>query len=683
MFDNSHSKWHASRENVIKRAIFILCFFAVLYVSNIAYASPTDSSSWMKNFPERYAKQVDSEKYLAAKFLVDNMYHCELSGKVINCDAKLDSVVFASDQNYWKLIKGHTAEEQETDPLHAAIKKWAISSAKRLSQIEFEEPEALVDDIPDSIGIDEAFLRTHLDHAFYLREHDIQVKNMSFPDFCAYILPYRAIENYPLVSNSAELYNVFGKYMNLYHNCSSVDIAAGYNRTLWWLRKAGGDYPFDTMLGWKELFFGKFHDCVDKAYYATQIFRSCGIPAMIEYNIARRFNTNRHYMTAFRDNQGIWHSFSPESETTANEEDCFRKSLNIYREHYEALPSSPAKLKNETELVPPSLSSPGIEDVSSNYLQPTEFHLAISDSIPSENHLVYLATFAPYGEGLIPVTWGEVRGDSAVFGNVILDEVYFPVFYDADRRLKPFADPFLIEADSISTYHIVQVCQNTNDYVAATLTRKYPQKPSERKDAENAVGTIVLGSMTKDFATADTLATIGTIPDEEWITLPLATENSYQFYRVQAPSHDPHIHLGEIQFYYDDTRIMDEPIEKCKWKAEYDGKVNTAPDKWPHVTLSLTSPAQVNNIRYIVKNADNRLKTGHEYKLKVWGKGGWTELGSYRAEDNKISGLSIESGRLYWISDMNGNNTDELPYVIDENGNETNPYQTIMEKYNL
>ena len=109
-------------------------------------------------------------------------------------------------------------------------------------------------------------------------------------------------------------------------------------------------------------------------------------------------------------------------------------------------------------------------------------------------------------------------------------------------------------------------------------------------------------------------------------------------------------------------RILDEPLEKCQWKAEYDGNPQTAPDKWPDVTLSLHEPQFVERIRYMIKHADNAVKPGEKYELYKWDDGFWRKIWNGTAQQDYLQIENLTSNRLYWLHCKSGEVVAELPF---------------------
>lgn len=258
----------------------------------------------------------DTLRSKAVCFLIENMPYHHTGGKIMKVDAVVDSLLLKADEKYYTLVNGATAEMQEADPLHRIIKECATQSANQLKTHQWAEPVVEENVQTDICSMDGSALLRHVDYMCKLWYEMPSLHRMPFHDFLEYVLPYRSITDYPLFVGSDTLGAVYGKYLKPYVDADAVDFSKCYNRTIWWLRHFGGNYPFDTSIGWKEMFFtADFHDCVDKAFYAAQIYRACGWPAAVEFNVAYKLWKGKHYdlsipVTA----DGEWQSYSPETE---------------------------------------------------------------------------------------------------------------------------------------------------------------------------------------------------------------------------------------------------------------------------------------------------------------------------------------------------------------------------------
>lgn len=648
-----------------------------------------------------HSYQNDKERYAAAIYLIKGMAHHTQAGKIMSYDPHVDSIITQSDNNYYTLIKNTTAEAQESNPLHAAIKNAAKESANQIAQLQLKEPHVEECELLDIKTLDGTFLERQIDYAFALREKNLLLKKMPLNDFFDYVLSFRPITDYPLVVNNETLGRIFSKYMLADTTQNVKFLSERYNRTTWWLRHFGGTYPFESTMGWKEMFFtGDFHDCIDKANYAALIYRACGWPAAVEFNVAYKLWAGQHYdlvipsVYKMRNWQKSdeWLSFSPETEVAQPNQNRFNSCLNIYRYHYNQV-NNAATLCAKDEPIPTELKDAYIEDVSRHYTQVTRLELPYDTIIPKSRKLAYLSSFTSQG-GLTAVTWGLINKKTGKieFENVVTDNIYFPAFMTDNGQLHPFSTPFKLthteqQFVSCSDKCFMPLSNKSQGKIInnVKLTHKFPRKPSMLALAKRVIGTCVIASNQANFAHADTLAIINNAPDDVWHTLWFQPQQAYRYYRVCAPASDPHLLLSEIQFlthsshHYANTtsidvdslktyvRIYDEPLDKCKWKAEYDGDVKTAPDAWPNVTLKLSEPQMVDGLLFMVKHEDNHIRKGHQYILRAWTDGGWRMCNIFQPHHDVINGVKLRTNQLYWLSDKN-DGSEELPFRINEQG---------------
>lgn len=658
--------------------------------------------------------QPGSLEYRAACFLVSHMPYHTTGGRILEVDPLLDSTIHAACHDYAQLINGTSAQEQESDPLHRKIKLAAQESAKHNSTRNWKEPQLRVEEKSDVEAINGDFIRRQVDYVCKLRRNSPILQQMSEEDFFDYVLPYRSVTNYPLVTTADTLGRMFGPFLQARTDDDAVSFSERYNRTTWWLRHWGGTYPFDDYIGWREMFFARdFHDCVDMAFYGAQIYRACGWPACVEYNTGYKLWNGRHFdLVVPLKVGGEWLSFSPETELPRPANERFKHCLNIYRLHFASQSDSPAMLHAAGEPIPEELKDACIEDVSSHYVKVCSLNQPIPSGIPTAHRLAYLASFKSH-RGWEPVTWGMIdRTNGCIrFAHVVTDNIYLPMALDSQGRMLPISAPFKLEAsDALPTvvtpqskcYQPLLSASAQTKKTTALVKRKFPRKPSMLTCAQRAVGTVVLASDQADFSHADTLAVIRKMPEDVWTDLPLSTHRPYLFYRVSAPQTDPHLQLSELQFLVPSSchtpnavsptpldggtqtdslwqRVLDEPLEKSQKKAEYDGNVQTAPDRWPNVTLRLQQPQLVTRLRFMVKHADNHVKANGWYTLHHWTGHGWEDAWTGITTTNHLPALPLDVGGLYWLEDLRGGQ-EELPFLIRENGSQEFPHEWLLKK---
>lgn len=642
-------------------------------------------------------KNSDKLKYKATCYLIIGMADHYSNGVILNYDKRIDYLRRGADSIYYGLIKNKTASEINTKEFYHLLsiidKKYRDSVGKIL----FSPPNISIKRVYDITRINADFLQKHIDNAFEMREKSPFVKRLSFEDFCEYILPYRAIKDYPFVMNGKELNQIYYKYIQTDKHYKVEDAIQSYNWTASRLRYFMGNYPFDSNVGLNELFFNGIQNCVDYAVYGANVLRACGIPAAVEYNIAYKLWRGRHYHISTLDSIGRWCTFSPETGLPKYRDSRFCEALNIYRIHFTPQKNNPTYLKQDKELIPYELSNPCIEDVTHNIMKTVQVKLPFNKK--TNNHLAYLSSFQSH-RGMTAVTWGKINHllGKVTFEHVVPDNLYFPVYYTLSGKLEAFGAPFWLKADTTQSkgYTIEQLPQEKKFSKTVNLVRKFPRKPNLKSQADSLVGVKIVASQTDNFTNADTLATIIDTPIDYWQELALNNKKAYKYYRIMNKPSYPHLHMAEIEFItsktygysntisatklpilpytinnFDDgkVRIMDEPLDKCRWKAEYDQDIYTAPDRWADVTLRLQKPQVVTHIRFIPKTANNTIVINNKYQLMMWNGKIWEEVQTQLAKYNYLPIENMKIGKLYWLRNLT-EGKEELPFYINNQGNQ-------------
>ncbi len=644
-------------------------------------------------------RKSDAEKYKAACFLIANMpYHASLY-HLESIDQNLTMRLDSADKRYYSLVKDRNDSALYNQVFNSELSKIDQPFRKATEQLQFSSPGVEFGRFPDIEYVTGGMLRGHIEQMFKLRRTNAFTKNISFDDFLRYVLPYRSLEK--TRAQTAEFYaERYGKYLNTDTASNVANIVRRYNITSKRLRYWGGTYPFKVSIGADEMFFLGYHDCVSTADYCASILRACGIAANVEYNVAYKFWLGRHYHVSVKSNKG-WETFSPESELPSYRNPRFYECLNIFRLCFDRQDDNPFSLRENGEPIPDILANPCIKDVTNEIGRTCTLKMPFK--APTKHNLAYLASFHPHDNGLRPVTWGIVnhRKDSVYFNHVVPDHLYFPVYMDEDGVYHEFGSPFLISecSSKANGYQIVHLKSDNTKTVRATLERKFPRKPHLVEYAKQVPGTYVIGSNDSTFLKADTLGIIGNVLSTDWNVLSLNVSVPYKYYRICGAGNPPRVRLAEIEFLtkasycYSNTiatthsdstnswvRILDESLEKCQWKAEYDGNPQTAPDRWPHVTLRLRKPQMVHAVRYMVKHADNAVKEGSTYELREWADGYWKRTKKrIVATSSKLVIDGLTPGRLYWLHCLQDGN-EEMPFCVDENGTQYFPQLHFLEK---
>lgn len=659
-----------------------------------------DNRASLETLLQGYAR--DKEKLAAARYLIANMVWHKVSGRVISHDHRMDSIRDRADSVYYALVAGRPDTAINNPRFNKKLSAVDRPFRKRSEALHLAEPEVEVGERTDIEVVDGTFLRRQIEHAFRLRREVPRVKALSREDFFRFILPYRSVTDYPLVEPSDTYYPYYAKYLRVADGDSLATIGRRYNLTTRRKRFFGGNYPLTSLTGFPELFYLGMSDCVPLANYCALALRACGVPTTTEFAIGYKVLNGFHMHVAMKDTDGRWLTFNPESSQPRHRDPKFREALNLYRINFERNTESPYFLRADGEPLPKELSHPCLEDVTQQSLETIKLELPCS--LQTANRLAYLAAFNAQDGGLRPVTWGvrDSKRKTIRFEHVVPDNLYFPVYYNEDEELVAFGDPFVLVADGEGKWHTERPTQTECKPVQAMLRSKFPPKPHLVQYARETVGTYVIASDDKNFKTADTLGRIAHMPHPGWEDLPLNTTRPYRYYRVCSPPGNPHMNLAEIEFLtnrehgYANTmeatrnydipkeendqwvRLLDEPLAKSRWKREYDGKVTTAPYRWPNVTLQLKEPQWVMRLRYVVRHADNQVVRGHRYRLFRWETNGWVSCWQGVADSNSLK-VDLHTGTLYWLRDET-DGREEAPFTVTPRGQQVFPHEAVFRR---
>lgn len=656
-----------------------------------------------------YSHSKNKEKQRAARFLIENMrWHASnVFSKKQHNNMLLDSLTRQADSLYYHCVTTTPADSLEPRLIEVRLTKvrqpfWN-SYNKLIAADKLYRPMKAEYDYKTLTASE---LIRHIDHAFHLREQVEAVKKLSFDDFCEYILPYRSISDYPLMDMPEAYLNLLGKYFTNIPSDSIIQKIQNYNATLYRLKRFFPKYPYATNIGYQELFFNGFHDCIAIAQYGTSTLRMLGIPAAVEFNIAYKQFQGVHYMCSLLMPDGKWTDFNPESALpTPRQNDDFRTngSMNVYRFMFAAQKDTPFFLHAKDEYVPEELNCPFMRDVSSRLLSTTSLSLPFREAC--NNELAYLATFSSVWEdGLVPVTWAKIdkAKNEAVFAHVVTERIYFPVYYSPTGESIAFSEPFYVNRLG----QIVSIGASKGQApIPYNITRKFPWKPNLKERSRKLIGTVVLASRQASMNPCDTIATITHLLNPYYQDIVLDTcGGPYSHYRIQTTKQSPHADIAEIQFLTsekfgysnvcapsplpilapedmnrssdNEVRLLEDSLSKIKWKAEYDGNPQTAPTPYPTINFNLKEPQYVTRIRLMPIHADNGIIPGDVYTLLHWKGSRWEDLGRQTAKYNYLS-YNIVKGDLYWLQNLT-KGKEELPFIVDEKGEQQFIYYDMM-----
>ncbi len=658
-------------------------------VLSIFGANRTDLETVLKHYKH------EPQKLKAAKFLIANMRHHHSYYSVRNPRQHplLDSLTGVADSLLFCSVS-LAADSLYTEKARKMINEVRVGFREKQGERVAEQPVRILwKDGYDLHWVKAAQLISHIDHVFELKRQITGLQRLSAEDFYEYVLSYRSIPDFSLIDFSDGYAAFMNKYLSAVNKDSLREVAQKYNYVIGRTREFFPPYPYKEEVGYQELFFHGFHDCIPIANYGVSILRACGIPAAVEFNSSYKKFQGRHYYAVVLDKNKDWLMFNPESSLPTIDGSFLKpeEMLNVYRFMFSEQKDTPFFMENNGEYIPDIFDSPFLKDVTSHLLKTIPLILPYREN--GNNNLAYLATFnSGVPSGIIPVTWGKINRtkQNVTFSSVIPDRYYFPVYYSPFGKSFSFGEPFYLDkGGEIIKSHI----EGKVDDV--TLLRKFPVKQGLVDKVVKLIGTVIQASNDPGFQPCDTVGIIADTLQPYFQDIKLdMNKGPYQYYQIKTTDEYPHATLSELEFITDirygyenviassplpilssgdtlsgnktEVRLMDEPLERIKWKAEYDGNPQTSPEPYPTIRFMLEKPQFVTKIRMMPLNADNGIITGNQYELFCWDNGEWKKILSERAKYNYIA-VSVPSGSLLWLRNLTGGK-EELPFYVDSDG---------------
>lgn len=449
------------------------------------------------------------------------------------------------------------------------------------------------------------FLREHIDHAVEQWQTSPYSKDLTFEEFCEYLLPYRAAYGFGHNVSGKERYDWVVEHIGLPDSITDIkELIKHYNHGVHALRERGGKRNAQFRDGLNDLLYDDYTDCADKAVQTCLNLRAIGVPCVVEHNLGyRTFKAHHNHCAVWDTQHKEWIKFDAEGVSDYPGEGDWTSAelLNLYRETYAPQAGTPYV---EGEKMPRGFVSPCQKDIT---------HHTVSIEIPLDTILngsvPYLATFHRSETGLQPFTYGRIVGDKAIFDHVVPTVWYVVAIYPQGKQ-QIISRPFWVNdasnrLASITYADFSGVEGSTEDI---TIYRKYPIKERLVKRARTLIGTTIEGANHPDFSDAHLLWRLDSMPLPEVEHYPFLKKGNYKYYRLNTPEA---CEVSVLEWLTADGVL---PISDNNNKA-YDGDMTTAPTDSTSITLSLLQPQRVIGVNLAPINADNAITPGHNYQL--------------------------------------------------------------------
>lgn len=585
----------------------------------------------------------DSLKYKAAVFLISNMpYHTYYEGTEIK-----------KMQELYQMCSHHLKEE---------IPLVADSFIRRNGAINVSNLKVQ----NDITNINSALLIHHIDSAFGAWRHFPWGKNVSFDDFCEYVLPYRVGTEIPTKwrKDIMESWKPVTDSLIEKHVSNPIDVAKVVFEKLYQRHPVfSSQMPSLPSIGPRIINYnvGSCRDMCDIILYT---FRALGIPCSKDFLLSGDYNTPHSWNNLAGKETWIdlaSGTFLPASAYKDVKAKAFRESFALQANRVDELG------EDKTE-IPPLFRYPKFKDVTDVYADGLLIpEIVIEESALMENtdksKPYYLCI--PQKQKWIPVDYCILKNGHLVYRNFKAGTVICIAQYHHGEMI-PSTLPMRTYLERGKAKLVSFGPQKQK--VSVVFYTKFP--PIDEPFLKNMTGGVVEGANHADFSDAEILVMIRQVPSRLCtVAFPHATK-TYRYVRYKGAD-NTNCDIAEISFYTsssDTIKITGEVIgnensERTEQAKALDGDFYTSySSKAPSgswVGLKFAKPEMIKKVILTPRNRDNFIRNGDVYELHYWDNNRWHSLGAKEATADSVI-FSVPKNSLLYLKDLTRGNQERV-----------------------
>ena len=380
--------------------------------------------------------------------------------------------------------------------LHSSVDYyWADGSGKRIPYNEMDYPDFVtavkvfeeikpkyenVKPVPfvykDIDVIKADFLIKNIENAFDVWKQP-QSKNISFADFCNYILPYR-VGSEPLQDWRAVYREKFGWIKDSLKG-QNTEQALNYfakDMRTWFINTWDQEQRKEPLphLGPMQLLNRKKGNCDDIGNLMAYILRSQGYCASLESVPYWATSTGTHFFNSTFSSEGKLIPFDV-STSNIKIDNFSREPSKVIRITYAKQPDALANIIDREQIPPGFMRNKNYMDVTANYWQTSSLETPLF-TIPSKPSIAYVCVFN--GMKWRPTWWGKINKGKTKFDNLCKGAVFLPVYF-IDGKIQSAAYPIAsgyqhqltLKPDLINTRNVT--IEEQDEYLKFRLDKKY------------------------------------------------------------------------------------------------------------------------------------------------------------------------------------------------------------------
>lgn len=480
-------------------------------------------------------------------------------------------------------------------------------------------------------------------------------RNLTFDEFCEWLLPYTCTDSQPLIPWRDSLAGFARGFIDHLNECDEfignprAAITRVNNKLIpmiakqKWIHSGHGFPIFDPSV------FVKLPgaSCDEYMCMGILILRSKGIPVGMDYTPQFSDRQYGHYWNVFPNIRGrntVFTSFGINPDYPHYAQAKFAKILRrTYSPNEEYL-----KLLSETKGdIPQMFDSPFFKDVTDEYQETSDLKIPLLPGTHLSRPDVYLCVFD--NTEWKPVTWGKVRFGKARFKKLGRNITYMAFGY-VDGNFEAVSRPFFLDVFGNVDYIGGASSGNTASF---RLRRKYPMFQHVMLTQTVLHGGLVLGSDDIRFSCPDTVCVL---PDWELTSgiVPSRSQTPHRYWRFCSNLRSVS-DMAELYFFDKDGKPVEMKADSDSLGFLVDGDPLTyfsARRSSPSGVLDAGEPVELSHISYIRRGDGNAIVPGDSYRISWWNGKGWTTHAEVDAEDVELAVEGIPEGELYYVEGL-------------------------------
>ncbi len=576
-----------------------------------------------REISEHYTKCGQNKKMEAVKFLTANVkYYSSLSGDIH------DSFVSVLETNYHK-------------------KPQVVLSILKESGYQHLTSEI----ITDQDQITSEFIINNIDLAYSIWDTVKWKNQVSFSNFCEYILPYRVgqepIENWRekvindtlLIKDKDKFYSYESMYDATNYLVSQLSNAKKHFLVAWGIYST-----YIPPLEYSNLKHLNTGTCSELANLTTFVLRTYGIPTANDFTPLWGNMNGGHNWNALIMEDTIVPFIIPVNNGLGEYkgENCLPSK--IYRKQFSINYESHRMKRGKCDFLPATFNNPMLKDVTNEYVPVHDIQIPTDKT---KEEYAYLS--AAKKENWVPIGWGKIKDNQASFTSISEEAVYIIQSINEDSST-PVSYPFIVNNKGEVNYYNPDTINTQN----LTIKRKHPMDSEIQNSLLSMVGGQFQVSNDTDFKTFKSVYSIVEPPSDFPNIIDLNLNEKYRYVRYLSAD-SSQCYIADFSCFSVSGKKLTGNIlgqyESQPLEYAFDDDVLTYYYKWTKdkniwIGLDFDKPVSLSKISFSPRNDKNYIVIGNTYELFYWDNE-WISLGKKVAADNFLKYEKVPTNCIF------------------------------------